>query len=81
MDSTLLSTAATVAACIARLLTVRITTQALLGRARIEEEGRTARITALGQGGTLQERDPAGRQLAARQGTVAREEDRGPHGG
>lgn len=85
MDGTLVSAAATVAACaagcIARVLTARITTRALLSRARIEEEGRTARITALGQGGTLQERDRTGRQLAVRQGAVARGEVRGPHGG
>lgn len=85
MDSTVVSAAVTIAACVAgcaaRVLMARITTRALLGRARIEEEGRTARINALGQGGTLQERDQTGRQLAVRQGAVARGEGRGPHGG
>ena len=85
VDSTVVSAAVAaavcVAGCVARLLRARITTRALLGKARIEEEGRTARIRALGQGGTLQERDQTGRQLAVYQGAVARGEGRGPHGG
>lgn len=85
MDSTVVSVAATVAACVAgcaaRVLMARISTRALLGKTRIEEEGRTARINALGKGGTLQERDPEGHQLAVRQGILVRGEDRGPQGG
>lgn len=85
MDSTVVSAAATVAACAAgcaaRVVMARIGIRALLSKARIEEEGRTARINALGEGGTLQERDQAGRQLAVCQGLVRRGEGRGPHGG
>ncbi|WP_197287699.1 hypothetical protein [Streptomyces apocyni] len=85
MDGTVVSAVAhptgCAAGCATRVLMARITTRALLGKARIEEEGRTARINALGQGGTLQERDQTGRQLAVRQGAVARGEVCGPHGG
>lgn len=85
MDSTVVSAAVTAAACVvggvARVLLARNTTQALLRRARIEEEGRTARINALGEGGTLQERDETGRHLAVRQGARGRGERRGPYGG
>lgn len=61
-----------VAGCAARVLMARISTRALLGKARIEEEGRTARINALGKGGTLQERDLAGHQLVVCQGILVR---------
>lgn len=85
MDSTVVSAAMTVAACsaggIARVLVARITARALLWRARIEEQGRTARINALGEGGTLQERDETGRHLAVRQGARGRGDSRGPYGG
>ncbi|WP_030933733.1 MULTISPECIES: hypothetical protein [unclassified Streptomyces] len=85
MDSTVVSAAMTVAACavggVARVLVARITTQTLLRRVRIEEEGRTARINALGEGGTLQERDNTGRHLAVRQGAQGRGDSRGPYGG
>ncbi|GAA3919513.1 hypothetical protein GCM10023084_82080 [Streptomyces lacrimifluminis] len=54
MDSTVASAAVTVAACvagvIARVVVVQITPRALPRRTRIEEEGRTARINALGEG-------------------------------
>lgn len=64
MDSTVAGAAVTVAACvagvIARVLVVQITPRALPRRTRIEEEGRTARINAVGEGGTLQERDETG---------------------
>jgi hypothetical protein len=85
LDSTVVTAAVTVAACaaggIVRVLVTRITARALLTSARIEEEGRTARINALGEGGTLQERDETGRHLAVRQGGQGRGEHRGPHGG
>lgn len=85
VDGTVVSAAATVAACsvggIARVLVARITTRALLRRTRIEEEGRTARISALGEDGTLQERDETGRHLAVRQGARGRGDNRGPYGG
>ena len=85
MDSSVVSAAVTVAACVAgcvaRVLMARITTGAMVRKARIEEEACTARINALGEGGTLQERDHAGRQLAVRQGIVARGEHCGPNGG
>ncbi|MDH6554072.1 hypothetical protein M2164_008473 [Streptomyces sp. SAI-208] len=85
MDSAVVSAAVTVAACAAgcatRVLMARITTGALVRTARIEEEARTARINALAEGGTLQERDHRGRQLAVRQGAVTRGKHRGPHGG
>ncbi len=51
--STVVNAAVTAAACvvggIARVLVAQITTRALLRRARIQEDGRTARIHALGE--------------------------------
>lgn len=85
VDSTVVSAAVTLVACtiggVARVLVARITTRALLRRARIEEEGRTARINALREGGTLQERDETGRHLAVRQGERGRGDRHGPYGG
>ncbi|MFI7020895.1 RNA polymerase sigma factor [Streptomyces sp. NPDC050164] len=76
MDSTVVSTAATAAACaagcVARVLITRITARDLVRKACTEEEARTARVNALREGGTLQERDHTGRELAVRQGPVAR---------
>lgn len=85
MDSTVAGAAVTVAACvagvIARVLVVQITPRALPRRTRIEEEGRTARINAVGEGGTLQERDETGSHLAMLQGAQGRGDSRGPYGG
>ncbi len=85
VDSAVIGAVATVITCLAgyavRVILARISARSVLQRTQIEQEGRAARIRALGEGGTLQERDEVGNQLVVRQGALLGEGGPGAHAG